>query len=130
MLDAVAMVVGAVAAGFVRFGTLNERCRPGTSPTSFSLPSWCPPGWPPWPCRGLRAPPPGGGGSEEHRRVFTAAARSVAVVAVVALLLKLDVARGFVALAVPMAMVLTLAHRYASRRWLRRQPPGAVSSSG
>jgi exopolysaccharide biosynthesis polyprenyl glycosylphosphotransferase len=60
-------------------------------------------------------------GPEEFRRVFFAAMMQLAVVGTVSWAFKLDVARGFVVLALPLATALTLGQRYAHRRWLHRQ---------
>ncbi|MGY2066398.1 sugar transferase [Blastococcus sp. SYSU DS0619] len=60
-------------------------------------------------------------GAEEFRRVFFAAALLLAAVGTVSWGFQLDVARGFVVLALPLATVLTLLHRYAQRQWLHRQ---------
>ncbi|TYP87181.1 sugar transferase [Blastococcus xanthinilyticus] len=60
-------------------------------------------------------------GPEEFRRVFFAAALLLALVGTISWGLKLEVARGFVVVAIPLATVLTLAHRQAHRTWLRRQ---------
>jgi len=61
------------------------------------------------------------GGSEEFRRVFDSAIRFLALFAVVALIAKVDVARAFVVISIPLATVLTLLERYAARRWLHHQ---------
>jgi len=60
-------------------------------------------------------------GPEEFRRVFFAAALLLAGVATVSWALKLEVARGFVILALPLATVLTLVHRHGQRVWLRHE---------
>ena len=60
-------------------------------------------------------------GAEEFRRVFFAAVLMVATVGTVSWALKLDVARGFVVVALPVATALTLLGRYAHRRWVHRQ---------
>ncbi|MGK5110442.1 sugar transferase [Geodermatophilus sp. CPCC 205506] len=60
-------------------------------------------------------------GAEEFRRVFFAAALLLAAVGTVSWAFKLEVARGFVILAVPVATLLTLAQRYVRRRSLHRQ---------
>jgi exopolysaccharide biosynthesis polyprenyl glycosylphosphotransferase len=57
-------------------------------------------------------------GPEEFRRVFFAATMLLAAVGTVSWAFALDVARGFVVLALPLAMLLTLAFRYGHRRWL------------
>ncbi|MGY1740243.1 MULTISPECIES: sugar transferase [unclassified Blastococcus] len=59
-------------------------------------------------------------GPEEFRRVFVAAMMLLAAVGTVSWAFKLDVARGFVVIALPLAMVLTLAARYAQRQGLHR----------
>jgi exopolysaccharide biosynthesis polyprenyl glycosylphosphotransferase len=60
-------------------------------------------------------------GPEEFRRVFFAAVMQLAVVGTVSWAFQLNVARGFVVLALPSATVLALAQRYAHRRWLHRK---------
>jgi exopolysaccharide biosynthesis polyprenyl glycosylphosphotransferase len=60
-------------------------------------------------------------GPEEFRRVFFASALLLAIVATVSWALKLEVARGYVVIALPLATALTLGERYAQRRWLRYQ---------
>jgi exopolysaccharide biosynthesis polyprenyl glycosylphosphotransferase len=60
-------------------------------------------------------------GPEEFRRVFSAAVLILATVGTVSWALKLDVARGFIVAALPLATVLTLVARYAHRQWLHRQ---------
>lgn len=62
-----------------------------------------------------------GSGSEEYRRVFSSAARFLSIVAILAFVLKLDIARIFVGVTIPLGTALTLLERYAVRRWLHRQ---------
>jgi len=62
-----------------------------------------------------------GVGSEEYRRVFDSAVRVLALVAIIAFAADLQLARGFVAVALPAATALTMAARYCARRWLQRQ---------
>src|SRR4051812_33804005 len=57
-------------------------------------------------------------GAEEFRRVFFAAMMLLAALGTVSWAFQLDVARGFVILAVPLATLLTFAHRYLQRRLL------------
>ena len=59
-------------------------------------------------------------GSEEFRRIFTAAVFFLAAIGTVSWALRLEVARGFVILALPLATVLTLAQRYGHRALLHR----------
>lgn len=62
-----------------------------------------------------------GWGPAEYARVFRASWQLFAVVAVVAYLAKADVARGYLAVAFPLGVVLLLGERYAARQWLHRQ---------
>ena len=59
-------------------------------------------------------------GAEEFRRVFFAAMVLLATLGTVSWAFKLDVARGFVIVAVPLAASLTLLHRYTQRQLLHR----------
>ncbi|MCA0144885.1 sugar transferase [Blastococcus sp. LR1] len=59
-------------------------------------------------------------GAEEFRRVFFAAMMLLATLGTVSWAFRLDVARGFVVLAVPLAALLTLGHRYYQRKLLHR----------
>jgi exopolysaccharide biosynthesis polyprenyl glycosylphosphotransferase len=57
-------------------------------------------------------------GAEEFRRVFSAAVALVAGVGAVSWAFQLQLARGFVVVALPLATVLSLAQRYVQRSWL------------
>src|SRR3954453_15238648 len=59
-------------------------------------------------------------GPEEFRRVFFAAMTTLATVATISWGLPLDVARGFVVIALPLATALTLGQRYVQRQLLHR----------
>jgi exopolysaccharide biosynthesis polyprenyl glycosylphosphotransferase len=59
-------------------------------------------------------------GAEEFRRVFFAAMMLLATLGTVSWAFQLDVARGFVIIAVPMAASLTLIQRYTQRQLLHR----------
>jgi exopolysaccharide biosynthesis polyprenyl glycosylphosphotransferase len=59
-------------------------------------------------------------GSDEFRRVLNAGVTLTAAVAVLAYATKVDVARGYVVVALPLATFLNLAARYALRRRLHR----------
>jgi exopolysaccharide biosynthesis polyprenyl glycosylphosphotransferase len=60
-------------------------------------------------------------GAEEFRRVFFAAALLLATLGTISWAFRLEVARGFVIVALPLAMVLTLAQRLAQRAWVHRK---------
>jgi exopolysaccharide biosynthesis polyprenyl glycosylphosphotransferase len=59
-----------------------------------------------------------GTGADEFKRVSSASLRLIAVLAVVAYSLKIDLARGYVAVALPVGTALLLLGRYGLRRWL------------
>ncbi len=58
-------------------------------------------------------------GADEFCRVFWAATMLLAAVGTISWALKLEVARGFVVVTLPLVMVLTVLSRFAHRRWLR-----------
>jgi exopolysaccharide biosynthesis polyprenyl glycosylphosphotransferase len=60
-------------------------------------------------------------GAEEFRRVFTAAVLLLAAIGTVSWAFKLEIARGFIVLALPLATLLTLVQRYGQRIWVYRQ---------
>ena len=60
-------------------------------------------------------------GAEEFRRVSSAAVLFLATVGTVSWALRLELARGFVVVALPLASALTLLQRYAQRSWLHRR---------
>ena len=60
-------------------------------------------------------------GSDEYRRVLSAAVSLTAGVAVVSYAAKLDLARGYVAIALPSATVMDLTARYLLRKRLHKQ---------
>lgn len=61
-----------------------------------------------------------GSGAEEYKRVAAATFRVFAVVAVGAYLLQADVARGYVAIALPVGATGLLISRWLARKWLAR----------
>jgi exopolysaccharide biosynthesis polyprenyl glycosylphosphotransferase len=62
-----------------------------------------------------------GVGSEEFKRIATASFQTFGAVAIVSYVFKLEVARGFVAVAMPVGLVLLLAARIMTRTLIRRQ---------
>ena len=62
-----------------------------------------------------------GSGAEEYRRVARGSFALFGTVAIVAFLLKLDLARGYLAVALPVGVVLLLVERRIWRLWLTRQ---------
>jgi exopolysaccharide biosynthesis polyprenyl glycosylphosphotransferase len=121
--DAVAVTLAGVLAQAFRFGDLWTAAKVPENGVSYAIvlavmvPVWVLA----MALRGGYDPINLGTGSEEYRRVFDGAVRYLAVVAAGAFAFKYDVARGFVAIAIPLATLLTLSWRYAVRRWLHRQ---------
>jgi exopolysaccharide biosynthesis polyprenyl glycosylphosphotransferase len=62
-----------------------------------------------------------GVGEDEYKRVAMASWWLMAVIAVVAYSFKIQFARGYVALALPIGTVLLLVGRYGQRKWLHRR---------
>jgi exopolysaccharide biosynthesis polyprenyl glycosylphosphotransferase len=60
-------------------------------------------------------------GSEEFRRLFFAAALLLAALATTSWAFRLEVARGFVIVALPLATALTMGHRLVQRAWVHGQ---------
>jgi exopolysaccharide biosynthesis polyprenyl glycosylphosphotransferase len=62
-----------------------------------------------------------GAGSTEYRKVVDASFRVFGGVAIIAFLLRVDVARGYLLSSLPLGLVLLLVSRWAWRQWLIRQ---------
>lgn len=60
-------------------------------------------------------------GPEEFRRIFFASALLLAAVGTASWAAQLEVARGFVVIALPLATLLTLGQRWAWRKWVHRR---------
>src|SRR5690606_16872102 len=60
-------------------------------------------------------------GAMEYKRVFDASLRLFGLVAIVALLFKVEVARGYVLTAFPAGVILLIGARWLWRQWLVRQ---------
>jgi exopolysaccharide biosynthesis polyprenyl glycosylphosphotransferase len=71
-----------------------------------------------------------GHGPEEYKVVATASFQLFAVMAIISYLFRLEVARGFVAIAMPSGVIGLLATRWLWRRWLRlHRAQGLLSTS-
>ncbi|MGQ9409792.1 sugar transferase [Mycolicibacterium gilvum] len=68
-----------------------------------------------------RTPSVLGVGTEEYRRVWTATLTTFGCVAVVSSLLKFDIARGYLAIALPLGLVLLSVNRKLARRYIVRK---------
>jgi exopolysaccharide biosynthesis polyprenyl glycosylphosphotransferase len=122
VLDLLALVASGLVAEAVRFGSLGNLSTTPARLSYLALSVVMAPVWGAVLALGgayeLRQL---GSGSEEYRRVLAAGVRFLAVVAVVAFVFKYDVARGFVAFAIPVATAVTLLQRFLARHWLHRQ---------
>ncbi|MGW4248388.1 sugar transferase [Nocardia sp. NPDC004722] len=67
---------------------------------------------------GTRSPRVIGSGTEEYRRVVVASLRLFGGIAIVSLLLRIDIARGYLAIALPLGMLGLMAERRLWRRWV------------
>ncbi|MFI6865271.1 sugar transferase [Nocardia sp. NPDC050406] len=67
---------------------------------------------------GARSPRVIGSGTEEYRRLIAATLRLFGVVAIVSLVLHIDIARGYLAIALPLGVLGLVAHRRLWRRWV------------
>jgi exopolysaccharide biosynthesis polyprenyl glycosylphosphotransferase len=119
VLDAVAITVAAAIALRLRFGPAAfQQAVLWTSLVSAAFP-------PTWVVvmAANRAYEPRflGRGSEEFRRVFRAAVGFIAVVASVCYAAQIQLARGYVAIALPLGTLLTLLGRYAARQVVHAQ---------
>jgi exopolysaccharide biosynthesis polyprenyl glycosylphosphotransferase len=121
--DAVAIVTSITIAQLVRFGADPATFRSDAVVYSYTAVSavlilaWF---------SGLilfrsREPRVVGTGVEEYRRAAHASAALFGTVAVVSYLLKLEVARGYLAVALPLGVVGLLLTRWLWRRWLAKQ---------
>jgi len=112
LADAVVVAFSMVMAYFVRFGDVGD-----TSPLRYGAVAFLLLGL--W--LGMLAytrvyePRMLGIGTEEFRRLTSATFRTFGAVAIVSYLLKLEVARGFVAVALPLGFVLLIIVRFAFR---------------
>lgn len=62
-----------------------------------------------------------GAGALEYRRVADVSARVFGVVAIIAFLMRVDIARGYLLISLPLGLTLLMLSRWLWRRWLVRQ---------
>jgi exopolysaccharide biosynthesis polyprenyl glycosylphosphotransferase len=121
-LDTVSVLVAALAAEALRFGGSSPELSLGGVQVSYMIvasvliPIWL------WviALNGTYDYRAFGSGADEYRKLLTAGAQYFAAVAVLGFVLKLEVARGFVALAIPLAVALSVGGRYLLRARLRK----------
>lgn len=116
LADATAAAVAAVALLLARFGTIS------TSGLYPALAAALVPAWlitltlsGSYDARFIAA------GAEQYRRIINGAAWLLAVIGFTAFVLQANVSRGLVIGSVPCIAVLTIAERYAARRWLHKR---------
>jgi len=120
--DLVAIMSGALVASLVRFGGLSNRLAAGNGPSYLVLTMIGALGWLlTLGASGAYNKKSIGLGPEEYRRVCEGAIRFLAVVALAVFVTKLNLARSYVAVAVPVATILAIALRHSMRLWLYRQ---------
>ncbi|PWV44785.1 sugar transferase [Nocardiopsis sp. L17-MgMaSL7] len=127
-LDLTAAVVATLAGSLVRF---HDALLAGTTTPYLLLSLVLPPVW-------IVFVRIGGGyerrflgvGTEEYRRVAVAGAILAATVAVGAYAVKFDLARGYVLIALPLIVLLSLGLRYARRKALHRRRRSGACMSG
>ncbi|WP_149361175.1 sugar transferase [Lolliginicoccus suaedae] len=59
-----------------------------------------------------------GTGGEEYQRIVQSTIMVFGLIAIIALLLRLEIARGYLAIALPLGLIGLLASRWLARRWL------------
>lgn len=126
--DGLAVTIGALAAQLLRFDALDATATQKTASIPYIgislalVPIWVLA----LALGGVYEPKRLGAGSEEYRRIFDSSVRLLAGVAIAALMFKVDLARGFVALALPLATIFTVLVHYVARQWLfARRAAGA-----
>jgi hypothetical protein len=123
LTDTGAVVIGVAAAQLIRFGVSGDVPLADRTFISYTLVSavltlvWCLV----LPMFRSREPRIVGTGVEEYRRVAHASLALFGSVAIIAYLLKLDIARGYLVVALPFGLLLLLGSRRAWREWLLRQ---------
>ncbi len=71
-----------------------------------------------------------GVGTLEYKRIFDTSIRLFGVVAIAAFLLRLEIARGYLLLALPLGLLALFAERWLWRRWLGRRRARGEYSAG
>ncbi|MCX4093212.1 sugar transferase [Nocardia sp. alder85J] len=70
---------------------------------------------------GTRSPRIFGNGTEEYRRLLSATVTLFGLIAILSLIFRFDIARGYLAIALPLGLAGLFAQRWWWRRWLTRQ---------
>jgi exopolysaccharide biosynthesis polyprenyl glycosylphosphotransferase len=117
VLDVIGVVVAVALAQWLRFGnTLEPRAAEGSYFEVSAAIAVC------WmlslAINNSRSQRIIGGGAEEYRRVWVATLSVFGTVAIVSMLFKLELARGYLLIAMPVGLVLLLTMRWVARRAL------------
>ena len=123
VVDLFAIVVSVYVAQLVRFGISSDAALVNASVVSYTaislLLAVC------WYLMltmfRAREPRMVGSGAEEYRRIAHASFALFGSVAIVGFLFKIDLARGYLAVALPLGLMLLIGGRWACRIWLHRQ---------
>jgi exopolysaccharide biosynthesis polyprenyl glycosylphosphotransferase len=121
--DAIVIVASVATAQFVRFGTDSATLSSEvlmysyTAVSSVVIIAW----FSALVLFRSREPRVVGNGVEEFRRVAHASIALFGSVAIISFLLKLEVARGYLAVALPLGLISLLLTRWLWRRWLRKE---------
>ena len=128
-LDLVAIVVGAVSAQFIRFASFTTPVADASGVDYWMLSLAISPAWvATMALTGAYQRRYLGAGTDEYRRVFDGALRFLALLSVTAFVFDLALARGFVAVAIPLACATALGLRWGLRWWLNaRRKHGAFT---
>jgi exopolysaccharide biosynthesis polyprenyl glycosylphosphotransferase len=123
LTDAAAIVTSVATAQLLRFGTDGATLDSQLSQSSYTLVStvfavaW----FAALSAFRSREPRAVGNGVEEYRRVVHATTALFGAIAIAGFLLKLNVARGYLAVALPLGLSSLLLGRWLWRRWLAKQ---------
>ncbi|MCW2135374.1 exopolysaccharide biosynthesis polyprenyl glycosylphosphotransferase [Arthrobacter sp. VKM Ac-2550] len=121
--DALVIIVSVVLAQLLRFGVTDEELRLSGLQSSYWIISvvlafmWLIS----LAISQSRALPVLGVGNDEYRRVINSTMATFGFVAICAMLLKMDIARGYLAIALPAGLGLLLVSRHLWRQWLVRK---------
>ena len=70
-----------------------------------------------------------GAGAEEYRRVWLCTMSVFGGVAIISMLLKLEIARGYLMIALPTGLTLLAVSRWLARRWVSRERKNTDTAS-
>ncbi len=120
--DLLAVAIAVSLAQFIRFGSVSAICLWSRSPSSYTLIVTLIVAWivllSVFRSRDARVV---GSGIDEYKRIVHASFALFGTVAIVAFMFKLEVARGYLGVALPLGLLALALTRWGWRRWLGRQ---------